>query len=1175
MAQHTDQRSQRRVGSAAKDRDHAAQKRDWSEAKEYHAAKLNLLEVLKDFEGAFHRQRPNASLLDHYCNKIDAQGASVLHVAILCDSDDVATFLIRKYGKQLVNLAYTGAAYEGETALHLAVVKGNLKLVKLLVQHEAAIDPIAKGTFFKQPLRRRPAPDTMYLGSTPLHFGVSTNQMEVVQYLLNHGADPSIQDDYGNNALHLSVYHGQKNMYDILNNFDQGFRAKFSQEDYDRLFGFGFSDVAGVTTEESHDDTIPTLEETSLDGESVPHTIRRSQIRARRSIDEQAAVKEVPLRDVKNKKKFTPIALASYMGNKDMFSHIVMLERVKTWSFGDVTEYIYPLERIDSVQVHQPTSKNGTKKNPRYVVEEHQALSLIASYAHLKHANLLKVSPMPELLLEKWEDYGRFYYYFYLGFNTILTMFVAVAIARSDNPGPNAPTNAARLPNEYRGSPQRLAVDLLALIFVVLEFILSSREHLTFITHFLRGHGSRYRAGYVVTAFSDFVFNSLFFANAVLRIVNVTAGITDPTSKLVQADRGLMAVLAFATAFRALNILRPISGFSTLMLMVDKMTFELRYWLIVYLVQLVGFSIGYHQLYYDVFNRDVSLEGSTADDLTSVGISILTMIKWTIGEFEYREAEISGSANPPAAVFLYLIFTVIMTIVLLNMLIAKMTNAYNRYQKSIDALDLLQRAITLTVIERRFSWVLRFSASSAVGVDGADCGAQEGKRYKIVQVRSTGTDTQMHHGRNLELRKQQPLCTFSKIPSIDDVQEWQSLLLDLSSVLGPQGYITNYQELKSLFHKYKVIERGAVSRDTAAFILRDLVELDLDHSRLTEADRETLEQRRSALQERASASAVFLDPDSDDIIPLETLSAFCRTTRNYVKAQQSSQAFESQNRTALVVVDAQRDMEPEGKLPMPNIPVAQQCIKELIRECRQLGIPIVFTRRELPPDHSSLAHNDSIEEGQCHAKEADDGVSELCIGGAKYHLEDDADDMVWPPHCVEGTEGAEFMKCFEIQDEDTIVTRRAQPAAKAQPGVEQLYSAFWHGDARTKESDLYEHLFDAHIDHVFVVGFGYETCVSRTAFDAAAFGFDVHVVREACTSLSRTWMVESDLLLGPAGVHLHDDTGAGIRALQEIHHSPVHSSFCDIPQTTMHSRQATRVGQKHRKRRYALAPVSY
>ncbi len=53
-------------------------------------------------------------------------------------------------------------------------------------------------------------------GRTPLHFAVIRGKHDVVEYLLDRGANPNLKDDYGNTPLHYAYENGDVKMVSIL-----------------------------------------------------------------------------------------------------------------------------------------------------------------------------------------------------------------------------------------------------------------------------------------------------------------------------------------------------------------------------------------------------------------------------------------------------------------------------------------------------------------------------------------------------------------------------------------------------------------------------------------------------------------------------------------------------------------------------------------------------------------------------------------------------------------------------------------------------------------------------------------------------------------------------------------------------------------------------------------------
>ena len=120
-------------------------------------------------------------------------GENVLHTAMLLNTPStlaIAKYLVKLYGPPLVNAPFTErrargdppGAYEGQTALHIAIVNRDADMAKFLVASGADIRARAWGTAF--------APGGgLHYGEYPLSFAACTGQKEVVAHLKRHGAD--------------------------------------------------------------------------------------------------------------------------------------------------------------------------------------------------------------------------------------------------------------------------------------------------------------------------------------------------------------------------------------------------------------------------------------------------------------------------------------------------------------------------------------------------------------------------------------------------------------------------------------------------------------------------------------------------------------------------------------------------------------------------------------------------------------------------------------------------------------------------------------------------------------------------------------------------------------------------------------------------------------------------
>ncbi|XP_041073164.1 transient receptor potential cation channel subfamily V member 5-like isoform X1 [Carcharodon carcharias] len=145
-------------------------------------------------------------------------GETALHIAALYSNYDVATMLLEEV-PDLINVPATSELYEGKTALHIAVANENVHLVKELINRGADLaSSRATGIFF-----RRSENNLFYYGEHVLSFAACVGNKEIVQFLIENGADIKAQDYLGNTVLHHLALQAQRytaQMYDFILSLD-------------------------------------------------------------------------------------------------------------------------------------------------------------------------------------------------------------------------------------------------------------------------------------------------------------------------------------------------------------------------------------------------------------------------------------------------------------------------------------------------------------------------------------------------------------------------------------------------------------------------------------------------------------------------------------------------------------------------------------------------------------------------------------------------------------------------------------------------------------------------------------------------------------------------------------------------------------------------------------------
>jgi len=185
--------------------------------------------------------------------------------------------------------------------------------------------------------------------------------------------------------------------------------------------------------------------------------------------------------------------------------------------------------------------------------------------------------------------------------------------------------------------------------------------------------------------------------------------------------------------------------------------------------------------------------------------------------------------------------------------------------------------------------------------------------------------------------------------------------------------------------------------------------------------------------------------------------------------------------SALLVIDVQNCFLPGGSLAVKDgdqvIPVINRIAKGFAN--------VVLTQDWHTVGHTSFA--------SAHAGKKPFEVIDLAYGK----------QVLWPDHCVQGTDGAGLSKDLAIPQAALVIRKGFHKDVDS-------YSAFTEADGKTT-TGLAAYLKARNLERLFVAGLATDFCVAWTAMDARKAGFEVYVVEDACRgidtqgSLAKAW----------------------------------------------------------------------
>ncbi|QQS12541.1 MAG: bifunctional nicotinamidase/pyrazinamidase [Rhodospirillales bacterium] len=170
---------------------------------------------------------------------------------------------------------------------------------------------------------------------------------------------------------------------------------------------------------------------------------------------------------------------------------------------------------------------------------------------------------------------------------------------------------------------------------------------------------------------------------------------------------------------------------------------------------------------------------------------------------------------------------------------------------------------------------------------------------------------------------------------------------------------------------------------------------------------------------------------------------------------------------ALIVVDVQRCFTKGGSLEVPD----GDAVVPLINRLAKSFANVILTQDWHTPNHVSFASS--------HPGKKPFETIDLPYGK----------QVLWPDHCVQGTDGAGLHPDLAIPHAQLVVRKGFRR------GIDS-YSAFLEADRKT-ETGLGGYLKDRGITRLFFAGLATDFCVAWTALDARKKGFEALVIEDA------------------------------------------------------------------------------
>src|SRR5579863_10404483 len=199
------------------------------------------------------------------------------------------------------------------------------------------------------------------------------------------------------------------------------------------------------------------------------------------------------------------------------------------------------------------------------------------------------------------------------------------------------------------------------------------------------------------------------------------------------------------------------------------------------------------------------------------------------------------------------------------------------------------------------------------------------------------------------------------------------------------------------------------------------------------------------------------------------------------RSLRAAETIKVDDASALLVIDVQNCFLPGGSLAVKDGDQVVPVINKLAKG---------FTNVVMTQDWHTVGH---VSFASAHAGKKPFETVDLPYGK----------QVLWPDHCVQGTDGASLSKDLSIPQAELIIRKGYHKDTDS-------YSAFTEADGKTT-TGLAAWLKARKLQRLFVAGLATDFCVAWTAMDARKAGFEAYVIEDACRgidtqgSLAKAW----------------------------------------------------------------------
>ncbi|XP_069583480.1 transient receptor potential cation channel subfamily V member 6-like isoform X1 [Ranitomeya imitator] len=624
-------------------------------------------------------------------------------------------------GKSIINMQnYQDNRNKGlENLFFKAAKENNVRLLKSLIGKNA--DPFLKGAMGENAVHiaalynnkealatlldafpflvNTPIECDIYKGETALHIAIVNQNPEMVKELIDRKADM-------HNARAVGTFFAPRN------------KGQYYYGEYVSSFAacVGNQEILRLLVENG-----APLDSQDNQGNTVFHilVLHPNKSMACKTYDYLGSLiskeKMLHLENITNNKGLTPLKLAAQEGDVLMFNYFMTKRKHIFWCFGPVMSTLYDLTGIDSWK------------------DKSSVVDIICTSDNNAARNLLEITPLKELLQYKWSTYGYKYFllctFLYILYTIILTLCcMHRPLMEEITDGGKRKIITRPFYDSYKTKEDylRLSGEIIVIFGGILILIIEVAQLVRKGPR--RFFGNTVRGGpfhIIMLLYACFI-----IAMVMMRLLNTEGQTIVMSLSLIS---GWCNLIYFARGFQLLG---------PLCIMIQKMIINdlLRFCVILFTV-LTGFAAALN-VHFQVLN------GTVFTHFRDFPITLFTLFQLMMG---LNDLPVPQDVPIPQVIHvLYMVYMFFAFVLLLNLLIALMTDTHFRVSSERTTLWHAQVAATTVMLER----IIPSRLWPRSGTPGEILGLEPGKWYFRIEEKN---ETSSHPtGGNTFLFKQKP-----------------------------------------------------------------------------------------------------------------------------------------------------------------------------------------------------------------------------------------------------------------------------------------------------------------------------------------------------------------------------------------------------------------------------------